>query len=445
MTNINVSFRALNRKEMIWINLWLGKYHILSVLDRSSSNPHIFLARHLRLEEKRVIKKISKSHPFFHQLKKEADFLKRYKHPLIPELYEVEEDSENFYLILEYIEGRSLIEYKDEYLCENEVVVFVSKIFEFLKFLSLQNNRPLYIDWKPDNIVISGKDLKIIDFGSVIFEDNEEFIPLATYEFAAPELKNGDILGTYTDVYGFGKIVSYLATRIEDRKVFFFKNKKMRLLNLANKCTNENKLSRINIDEIDREIRKLLKLRGKELKRRWDLNHRLIGICGSENGVGTSHISLMILSELLRSKKRVAYVDLSENKVELKYLTIKRDRLRVYTEISSEDIPYLLNEDFENIIIDFGKVEGSFNKIFLSCTIKLLVVQDGIIKGSRLGKFLEEHRGMINDRDWKIILNLADQKSESNIRKLLKNLCIESDLISIGMEKVEFKYEYDKR
>ena len=147
---------------MIWINLWLGKYHILSILDSLNPNPHVFLASHVRLNEYRVIKKISKTNPFFNQLKTEANFLSKYSSKLIPKLYDVEEDGENLYLVEEYVEGVSLAseEFLRNCLSEKELKSIVKGIFDFLQYINSLEESLLYIDWKPDNIILSKDELR---------------------------------------------------------------------------------------------------------------------------------------------------------------------------------------------------------------------------------------------------------------------------------------------
>ena len=156
---------------MVWINLWLGKYHILSILDSLSSNPHVFLA-----------------HPFFKQLKNEAEFLSAYSSEYIPKLYDVEEDADNLYLVEEYMEGVSLASetFLESSLKEKELVSIVTGLFDFLKFINSLEESVLYIDWKPDNIILTKTGVKIVDFGSVLFlEDNDNFTGLATDGLAA--------------------------------------------------------------------------------------------------------------------------------------------------------------------------------------------------------------------------------------------------------------------
>ena len=156
---------------MVWINLWLGKYHILSILDSLSSNPHVFLASHVKLQEYRVIKKISKTNPFFKQLKNEARFLSEHGTELMPKLYDVEEDEDNLYLVEEYVDGINLASesFMKGRLNEKEAISIITRLFDFLKFINSLEESVLYIDWKPANIIAAKNGVKIVDFGSVMY------------------------------------------------------------------------------------------------------------------------------------------------------------------------------------------------------------------------------------------------------------------------------------
>lgn len=75
----------------------------------------VYLATHLPTGGEAAVKKIRKSHLDNHlalkRLKKEIQILKQLKSPHIIELYEVVEDRDNIYLIMEYAPSGDLIDY----------------------------------------------------------------------------------------------------------------------------------------------------------------------------------------------------------------------------------------------------------------------------------------------------------------------------------------------
>ena len=64
----------------------------------------VYLAYHVELEEYRAVKVVPKSLADYDTFRKEALFLKTLRHPGIPIVYDVEEDTGYRYLIEEYLE-----------------------------------------------------------------------------------------------------------------------------------------------------------------------------------------------------------------------------------------------------------------------------------------------------------------------------------------------------
>ena len=432
---------------MIWINLWLGKYHILSILDSLNPNPHVFLASHVKLKEYRVIKKISKTNPFFNQLKTEAKFLSRYSSDFIPKLYDVEEDGENLYLVEEYVEGVGLAseEFLQNCLDEKELSYIVKGLLDFLQFINSLEESVLYIDWKPDNIILTKAGVKIVDFGSVLFlEDNDDFTGLATDGFAAPELKKEGRLGSYTDVFGFGSVVRYLARRTENKKSVFNMSVKDRLLKLSDKCTRENSGNRPNIKELERFIRKLKGKQRLALQTKQagsiirDITAGRIGVCGVSNGVGTTHIALCVAKELAGLGRKVAYVSLArEGDTDATFGGSPEGlkNVNICKGAYEEDIPYFQRKGYDNIIIDFGRME-EFSALYYSCDEKLIVIQNNFVKATDTEEFLINHQGEIGEKGWLVLDNLADETQLEATKAELKKLGFRTECKGIGIKRI---------
>lgn len=432
---------------MIWINLWLGKYHILSILDSLSSNPHVFLASHVKLQEYRVIKKISKTNPFFKQLKNEARFLSEHGTESMPKLYDVEEDEDNLYLVEEYVDGINLASesFMKGRLNEKEAVSIITGLFDFLKFINSLEESVLYIDWKPANIIAAKNGVKIVDFGSVMYlEDSYELKGLATEGFAAPELRKGGKLGSYTDIFGFGSIVKYIADRIKSPKSILNLSIKDKLLKLSDKCTKESSEKRPGIREIEKIIKKLERKRYLFSQTKQsngiirDITARRIGVCGASNGVGTTHIAFCVARELETSGRKVAYVSL--NREEDTVAAIGRNpeslkNIQIYNDAYAEDIPYFLKKGYDNLIIDFGRIE-EFSTLLYSCDEKLVVVQNNFIKGAEMEEFLINHQDEIGEKGWMILDNLSDEIQLDATKGRLKKLGLRIECRGIGIKRI---------
>lgn len=91
------------------------------------------------------------------------------KHPQIPQLFAYFEESQDFYLVQEYIEGENLAEELASHktIAEENVIYLLSEILEILSFVHQQ--KVIHRDVNPYNIIRRKDDRKLflIDFGAV--------------------------------------------------------------------------------------------------------------------------------------------------------------------------------------------------------------------------------------------------------------------------------------
>ena len=160
---------------------------------------------------KRIIKGIRKTSPFYDSLIKEAGLLKILKHPQIPEIFDLEEDDEYFYIIEEYIAGESLKALCNlRALSEKEIFHFILQIGNIIDYLHSLPNRIIYLDMKPENIIISEGNCYLVDFGSARHQNDMRSRNFGTRSYASPEQKNGEVLTQSSDIYSIGKLLEYL-------------------------------------------------------------------------------------------------------------------------------------------------------------------------------------------------------------------------------------------
>lgn len=197
--------------------IWFQKYRILGLLG-SGSNAKVYLAEHIKLSSFRAIKCISKNHPQYDLQCKEAFILKNLKHSCIPIIYDIEEDEDGSYIVEQYIEGITLkkhISSKGPFL-ESDVIRFGLALCDLFEYLHSVERPVLYVDLKPDNIILSGDSLKLIDFGSAVYQDelNGKQGFFGTRGYAAPELYGNQGIDERCEVYGIGMLMYYMATGI---------------------------------------------------------------------------------------------------------------------------------------------------------------------------------------------------------------------------------------
>ena len=92
-----------------------------------------------------AIKCVPKTHKDYEGFRKEALILKELRHPGIPLVYDMEEDSHYFYLIEEYLEGNSLYDLiKDQGpFQEAEAVRYGRQICSLVEYLHHSCDKPM--------------------------------------------------------------------------------------------------------------------------------------------------------------------------------------------------------------------------------------------------------------------------------------------------------------
>lgn len=150
----------------------------------------------------------------------QAEFLKKLDHPSITRIYDIGENDNIAYIVMDYIEGETLQKIFDEYgpQPENRVVEWAKQVTDVLSYLSKQNPPIIHRDIKPHNI-------RLKPDGNIVLMDftiAREYVPgllkdemcLGTKGFAAPEQFGSAQTDCRTDIYGLGVTMYYLITGI---------------------------------------------------------------------------------------------------------------------------------------------------------------------------------------------------------------------------------------
>ena len=74
----------------------------------------------------------------------------------------------------------------------------------------------LYLDMKPEHIFLCAGQVKLVDFGISAYLDGQTnpYLCYGTKDFSAPEQRTEDQLGVWTDIFGAGRILSFLSERV---------------------------------------------------------------------------------------------------------------------------------------------------------------------------------------------------------------------------------------
>lgn len=146
------------------------------------------------------------------RFEREVHNLTQLSHDNIVNVFDVTEDDENFYLVMEYIEGLTLSEYiqKNHPLDVDTILNFINQIINGIKHA--HDTKIVHRDIKPQNILVDkNQTLKILDFGiakalseTTMTETNHV---LGTVQYLSPEQARGDITDNGTDIYSMGVVL----------------------------------------------------------------------------------------------------------------------------------------------------------------------------------------------------------------------------------------------
>ncbi len=200
----------------------------------------IYLAEHLRLHKRVVVKKI-KDH-FVGQVngRAEVDILKNLRHFCLPQVYDFLMIGNSVYTVMDFIEGRDLQYYLDRNynFPEETVRKWLLQLAGVLEYLHTRQPPILHSDIKPANIMITNtEDVCLIDFNISLDGETTKDIQGISPWYAAPEQyeraqhvmqgqKDKIVLDGRMDIYSLGAtfyrvMTGYLPSPTEDQSAAF--------------------------------------------------------------------------------------------------------------------------------------------------------------------------------------------------------------------------------
>ena len=266
-----------------------GKYEVLSSLGAGSFST-VYLSRHIHLECYRAIKLIPKKKSTIDSLS-EAQLLKSLHHPGIPTIYDIEQDAQYYYIIEEYIDGESLEEFllHQSHISLHTFYDICLQLCEIFRYLHTFRPTPiLYLDLKPEHIIVCGMKVKLIDFNVSTFLSNSGNIYhlYGNQEFSAPELFSGKQPDFLSDIYSIGKIMDYLSKYLDT-------SVSPQIHKIINKAMNSKPSHRFEtVDALISAIETQKNLLNQPRSR------KNIAVIGSHAGCGSTHLAISITSIL---------------------------------------------------------------------------------------------------------------------------------------------------
>ncbi len=157
-------------------------------------------------------------------MESELNVLKHCTHPVLPKIFNIIKENDDFFLVMEYVDGIDLYKYvkQNGVLSPKKLKSIMMQVCSGLYYLHSLNPPIIYRDLKPSNIILK-KDgtVKLIDFGIAKRYSRDVFWTGPAYGsrgFAAPE-QYGDKMGKSlfntdirTDIYSLGTTMYFLRT-----------------------------------------------------------------------------------------------------------------------------------------------------------------------------------------------------------------------------------------
>ncbi|MBR3363082.1 MAG: Stk1 family PASTA domain-containing Ser/Thr kinase [Bacilli bacterium] len=174
---------------------------------------NVYLAYDIILERKVAVKilrgDLAEDEKFVRRFQREAISASSLNHPNIVEVYDVGEDNGKYFIVMEYVEGKTL-----KQLIKKRGALTLAEVVDIMLQLTsaIAHAHSSYIihrDIKPQNVIIleDGR-VKIMDFGIAAQLNSGELTQtnsvMGTVYYLPPEQANGNATTTKSDIYSLG-------------------------------------------------------------------------------------------------------------------------------------------------------------------------------------------------------------------------------------------------
>ena len=207
----------------------LGPYEIVAPLGAGGMG-EVYRARDTRLDRDVAIKvlpaHLTKSLEFKQRFEREAKSISQLTHPNICTLYDVGHYDGTDYLVMELIEGETLV----QRLSKGPLPVdhVLKRGVEIASALDAAHRKGIvHRDLKPGNVMLTKSGAKLLDFGlaksAAVLESDPSAVTMTqpltskgtivgTFQYMAPEQLEGSEADARTDIFAFGAVLYEMAT-----------------------------------------------------------------------------------------------------------------------------------------------------------------------------------------------------------------------------------------
>ena len=200
--------------------LLLNRYELLEKIGEGGMGIVYKAKCHLlnRYVAVKILKKeLSQDKEIVARFKREANSVARLSHPNIVNVYDVGEENNINFIVMEYVNGKTL----KQVIKENGRLSFEKTLdvaFQIAKALECTHkNNIIHRDIKPDNILITEDNLvKVTDFGIAKVEKSATITNsnkiMGSVHYFSPEQAKGKLVDCRTDIYSLGIVMYEMVT-----------------------------------------------------------------------------------------------------------------------------------------------------------------------------------------------------------------------------------------
>ncbi|WP_462409228.1 Stk1 family PASTA domain-containing Ser/Thr kinase [Neobacillus sp. Marseille-QA0830] len=197
-----------------------GRYKILDMIG-GGGMANVYLAHDMILDRDVAVKMLrldfANDEEFIRRFHREAQSATSLAHPNIVNIYDVGEENDLYYIVMEFVDGQTL----KQYIQQNSPLR-VEEAIEIMKQLTsaishAHHNHIIHRDIKPHNILIDHEgNVKITDFGiamalsaTAITQTNSV---MGSVHYLSPEQARGGMANRKSDIYSVGIVMFELLT-----------------------------------------------------------------------------------------------------------------------------------------------------------------------------------------------------------------------------------------
>jgi eukaryotic-like serine/threonine-protein kinase len=197
-----------------------GRYKILEMIG-GGGMANVYLAKDMILDREVAIKMLrldfANEEEFIKRFQREAQSATSLAHPNIVSIYDVGEEEDIYYIVMEYVDGLTLKQYIQKYS-----PISIEKTIDIMRQLTsaishAHQNHIVHRDIKPQNILIDHDGtVKITDFGiamalsaTSITQTNSV---LGSVHYLSPEQARGGMATRKSDIYSLGIVMFELVS-----------------------------------------------------------------------------------------------------------------------------------------------------------------------------------------------------------------------------------------